>query len=259
LALSSIAVREFEEKDLPQITALYEDVSVRNPHFVRNNAFVIQFMNQFSVSEHKAFVTEKDGRLTGFVMVSVTIEQDGFKQGNILELQVKDSSSLLALVNAASDYCNLNDVDAIIAVAPPVPYTNKVFESWVKFDTGVMMTKTLAPAPLLEVLLSNERIRSLYAREKIAFHIGTDLVNIEITPTKAHVFQIGKTQNEAGARVFMSHDVFLKLVLGQLNPYAAYVKRKVKVKSAKNTFALLRLLSLIRIDRHFFASLSDRM
>jgi putative sterol carrier protein len=176
-----------------------------------------------------------------------------------VELQVKDVSSLRALIDAASGYCTLNDVDAIVAVAPLLPETDEIFENWVKFDTGVMMTKALSPAPLLEALLSSERTRSLYAGKKIAFHIGADLVNVEITPIKANVFQASKTQNESVAQVFMSLDVFLKLALRQLNPFSGYLKGKVKVKGARNPFSLLKLLSLMGIDKHFFTSLADRM
>lgn len=251
--------RDFREEDLPQIIGLYEHASIENPHFVRNEAFLNHFMTNLVVNRGGVFVTEKDGRITGFVIVSVTVEQGGLKQGNIVELQVKDGSSLRALVDAASDYCTLHDVDAIIAVAPLLPETNAIFKNWVKFDTGVMMTKTLSPAPLLEALLSSERTRSLYTGEKIAFHIGEDLINVEIAPTKAQIFQTGEKQDKSVAQVFMSPEVFLKLVLGQLNPYAAYLERKVKVKAARNTFSLLKLLFLIRIDKHFFTSLADRM
>jgi len=252
-------VRDFREEDLPQVIELYEHASIKNPHFVRNEAFLNYFMTHLSVNKGGVFVTETDGRITGFVIVSVTMEQGGLKQGNIVELQVKDVSSLPALVHAASDYCTQNDVDAIVAVAPLLPEANAVFKNWVKFDTGVMMAKTLSPAPLLEALLSSERTRSLYAGEKIAFHIGADLINVEITPTKAHIFQTGRKQDKSVAQVFMSPEVFLKLALGQLNPYTAYINRKLKLKGAKNTFSLLKLLFSMRLHAHFFTSLADRM
>jgi putative sterol carrier protein len=258
LAQSS-KVRDFREEDLPEIIELCEQALIKNPHFTRSEASLSHFLINLGHSRSKAFVTEEDGGVTGFVIISITMEQGGLKQGNILELQVKDGSSLSALVNAASDYCNLNNVDAIVTVAPLMPETNNAFKNWLKFDTGVMMTKTLSPAPLLEVLLSSKRTRSLYAGEKISFHIGEDLINVEITPTKAYILQTGEKQDKSVAQVFMSPKVFLKLTLGQLNPYTAYISRKLKLKGAKNTFLLLKLLFLMRLHPHFFTSLTDRM
>jgi hypothetical protein len=216
-------------------------------------------MNYLHANRRSAFVTEKDGKLTGFAIVSISMELGGLKQGSILELQGEDLPSMRLLVQAALDHCKLNDVDSIVAVPPALPKSNEVFRDWLKFDTGVMMAKSLSPEPWLRALLSSERTRSLYAGKKIVFHIGTDIISTEMTPTEVHFLQASWKQGKAFAHVFMSPEVFLKLILGQLNPYTAYLNRKVKIRGVKNTIPLLKLLYLMRVNAAFFTSLADRM
>lgn len=254
-----MTARIFKQEDLPQVIELYDHTSGEDPHFVRDEASVKYLLTCISSNKGSTFVTEANGELTGFAIVSVGMEQAGLKQGNIVELRARDATSMRALVQAALEHCNQNEVDSVIVVPPDLPETNEVFKDWLKFDTGVMMAKALSPAPLLKALLSRERTRSLYAGKKITFHIGEDVVNIEITATEVNVLQTGEKQDKAFAHVFMSPDVFLRLVLGQLNPYTSYLNRKVKVKGAKNTLSLLRLLYLMRVEAHFFTSLADRM
>ena len=256
---SSVTTRDFKRGDLPQVVELYNCASIKNPHFVRNGAFLNHFMNYPNANKDGAFVTEVDGKITGFVAVSVTMEQGGLKQGNIIEFHVKDATSAHALLQVAVEYCKLRDVDSIILVAPPLVETKEVLNDWLKFDTGVMMAKILSPVPLLKAWLSSERTRNLYAGKKVSFHIGADVVNVEITPKEINVFQTDGKQDKAVAQVFMSPEVFLRILLGQLNPYVAYLNGKVKVRGAKNTLSILRLLYLIKVDAPFFTSLADRM
>jgi putative sterol carrier protein len=253
-----MTARSFRREDMPQVIELYKCTAIKAPHFARNGAFLDQFAKYPSTNKG-AFVTEVGGRITGFALVSLTMEQGSLKQGNITELQVEDITSMRTLLAAAVAYCKLSDVDLIVLVAPPLLETKNVLKDWLRFDTGVMMVKTLSPMPLIKVLLSSERTRKLYAGKKIAFHIGADIVNVEITPNEVNVSQATAEHDKAFASVFVSPEVFLRIVLGQLNPYTAYLNRKVKIKGARSTLSVLRLFCLMRVTAPFFTGLSDRM
>lgn len=243
-------MRTYRQEDLPYLIRLYNHTLAGRPHFIRDENFLRYFMHCPGVDEDSIFVASVDDQITGFAILSVTIEEGGLRQGNIIELQAKDVSSIYTLIQAALDYCNGKDVDTIVVVPPPLPQVNVVFKDWLKLETGVMMAKTLSLSSLLQALLSNEEIRKSYVGKKIVFHIGEEIVEVG---------DIDRKPEEAAILVIMSPQTFLKIVFGQVNPYVAYLTRRIRVRGVRNTLPILKLLCMIKLHTPLYVSLADRM
>jgi putative sterol carrier protein len=202
------------------------------------------------VNEDSIFVASVNDQIRGLAILSITTEEAGLRQGNIIELQAKDVSSMQVLIQAALNYCNGKDVDTIVVVPPRLPGANMAFKDWLKLETGVMMAKTLSLSSLLHVLLSNEEIRNSYVGKKIVFHIGEEIVEVG---------DIGSESEERAILVIMSPQTFLKIIFGQVSPCVAYLTRRVKVRGVRDTLPIIRLLRMMKLPTPLNVSLADRM
>ncbi len=236
---------------MPNLIRLYRHTLAGSPHFFRDENFLRYFMHCPGVDEDSIFVASINHQIIGLAILSITTEEGGLRQGNVIELQVKDVSSMNALIQATLDYCDGKDVDTIVVVPPPhLPLADIVSEDWMKLETGVMMAKTLSPSSLLQALLSNEKTRNSYAGKKIVFHIGEEIVEIG---------DIDSETQEAAALVIMSPRIFLKIIFGQVNPYVAYLTGRISVRGVRNTLSILKLLCMMRLPTPLYASFADRM
>jgi len=254
-----VSVRTLAEADMPRIARLYETVSVENPHFVRSQPFLKYFVHHPEVDAGGVFVAEENDDVTGFGIVSITVDQGGLKQANIIEIKSKDARSVQALIEAIMEYCRAQDVDALIVAPPPLPEIDEIMKDWLKLDTGVMMGKSLNLSPLILALLSTGVIRSAYPGGRIVFRVGTETVEASI-PVE-NVQSSGKVnKTEASViQVSMSQRVFLQTILGQLNPLAGFLTGKIRINGLLNVPSALKLLGLMIIHEPFYTSLADRM
>ena len=215
-------------------------------------------MNYQGVDEEGIFVVQTTDEITGFAIVSITEEME-LRQGKILELQVKDASSMCALIREALNYCKSRDVDTVILVPPPLEAADEILKDWIKFETGVMMTRTLSISSLLHALFSNEEIRNSYVKRRIVFHVGNEIVEVKITPRLVEVNNLDKEPKEADMLVSLSPQTLLKIIFCRANPYLAYLTRRVRVRSMRNTLRTLKLLNMMKLAIPLHVSLVDRM
>jgi putative sterol carrier protein len=162
------------------------------------------------------------------------------------------------LIRTIEDYCRKKDVDAIVLVAPTQPGTEEVLKDWLRFDTGVMMAKQLSLPSLIRALLSAKKIRSSYAGKQVAFHIGDEILNARITLERVYVSGSNDKSGKA-TLIRMSSHTFLRIVLGQLNPYTAFVTRRIRIREPRNIVPMLKLLYMMRIAQPIYTSLADRL
>lgn len=259
MAPSSPFVRDFQQIDSKHLIGLYDRSLAENVHFIRKEHFLKYFMQFPGVNGDSVFVAEMNGDITGLAIVSVTTEIGGLRQGSIIELLARDLLSMRALIRAAVDFCNLKDVDLIVAVPPPLPGADVIFEDWSKFETNVMMTTILSLSSLLQPLLSSEKIRTVYARKKVVFQVGRETVEARIG---SRTIEIGKIKGElrhADILVSASPQSFLRIIFGQLNPYVAYLSRRIRIRGVKNALPMLKLLRMMQLTKPFYTSLADRL
>lgn len=256
---SDVTVRNFREEDLAQVVSLYAEHFAESPGFVRSEEFLKHFMHYPGVDKNSVFVTEVNSKITGFAVVSVTSEQGGLIQGNVIELKINHASSMHVLIHTIEEYCKKKDVDTIVLVAPTQPGTEEVLKDWLKLDTGVMMAKELSLPPLLRALLSAKKIRNSYAGKQVAFHIGDEKLNARITLEQIYVSDSNRKSEKAVTRIQMSSHTFLRIVLGQLNPYTAFVTGRIRIRDTRNIVPMLRLLYMMRIAQPIYTSLADRL
>jgi len=204
------------------------------------------------VNEDSIFVASVNDQIRGLAILSITTEEGGLKQGNIMELQAQDVSSVHVLIQATLNYCKGKDVDTIVVVPPRLPGANVVFKDWLKLNTGVMMAKALSLSSLLQALLSNEKIRIFFVgkKKKIAFQIGDDIIKVG---------NIDGGTKEPAILVIMSPQTFLKIVFGQVSPYMAYLTRRVRVRGVRNALPIVKLLCMMKLSIPLYVSLADRI
>jgi hypothetical protein len=258
LALSDSTVRNFRQGDLPFLKRLYKNVSTKSFHFVRDESFLRYFMDYPGVDKQGIFVVQGTNEITGFAIVSVT-EEMGLRQGKILELQVNDAFSMRALIRVALDYCKHRDVDTVMVVPPLLEEPNEILKDWIKFETGVMMTRILSVPSVLKALLSSEEIRNSYAKLRIVFHVGDEIVEAKITPELVEVNPLDSEPEEADLLVRLSFQTLLKIVFHRANPYLGYLTGRIRVRVMRNTLRLLKLLNMMRLTTPLHVSLLDRM
>lgn len=243
-------MRTYKQEDLPNLIGLYNHNSAGIPYFIRDENFLRHFMHCPGVDENSIFVASVDDQITGLAILSITTGEGGLRQGNILELQTKDDSSIHSLIQATLNYCNGKDVDMIAVVPPRVPLANMAFKDWLKLEPGVMMAKTLSSSSLLQTLLSNEEIRNSYAGKKIVFHIGEEIVEFG---------DINRKTKESAIVVVMSLQTLHEIIFGQASPYVAYLKKRIRVQGVRNTISILRLLRMMKLPTPIYLSLVERM
>ena len=251
-------VRSCGQEDVSHFMELYEHTFVENPHFVRNENFLRYFMQYPGVDKDGVLVAEVKSEIMGLAVVSIT-QVGGLRQGNIIELLAKDATSLRALIRAVLDYCKRKDVDSIVLVPPPTRVADEILKDWIKFETNVMMTKILSFSSLLQASFSSEKIKEFYAGQKFLFQVGQETVEIKITSKKIDVSGVESRKRDETIWVSMSPQTFLKIIFDQMNPYVAYLTRRVKVQSVKNTRLILKLLRMMQLTKPFYTSLADRL
>lgn len=258
MALSDLTVRNFEKEDLPFLMGLYKNLSTNSFHFTRDENFLKYFMDYPGVDGEGIFVVQTADEITGFAIVSITDEM-GLRQGKILELQVIDAFSMRALIREALKYCKSKDVDTVIVVPPPLRAEDEILKDWIKFETGVMMTRTLSVSSVLEALFSGEEIRNSCVNRRIVFHVGDEIVEVRITPRLVEVNTLDNEPKEADMLVSLSPQTLLKIVFCRANPYIAYLTGRVKVRVMRNTLRILKILDMMKLDILLHVSLADRM
>lgn len=252
-------MRNFQQKDFDHVIGLHNRLMVDIPHFVRNQDFMKYLMKQHGVNEDSVFIAETNGQISGFAIVALTKEIRGLKQGNIIELLVRDSLSMRALIRAAVNFCNARNVDLVVVVPPPSLAADGIFKDWTKFETNVMMTKILSLSSLLQGLLSGEKIRTTCAGTRVVFQVGRESVEARISSQKVDISKIKGQPKHARMLVSASPQTFLRVVFGQLNPYVAYFTGRVRVRGVKDTRFLLKLVSMMQVTAPFYTSLADRL
>ena len=258
MAQSDLIVRNCEQEYLSHFMELYEHALVESLHFVRNENFLKYFLQYPGVSKDGVLVAEVTGEIMALAVVSIT-EIGELRQGNIIELLAKDAASMRALIRAVLNYCKRKKVDSIALVLPPSRASDDVFKDWIKFETNVMMAKILSISSLLQALFSNEKIKAFYAGRKIGFQVGQETVEIKITSETIDVSDVKSKKGDETIWVSVSPQTFLKIIFGQMNPYIAYLTRRVRVQSVKNTLLILKLLRMMQLTTPFYTSLADRL
>lgn len=254
------AVRIFKLEDMPDVIKLYDQSQATNPHFVRDENFLSYFIHYPGAEEDSIFVASVNEEITGLAILSITTEKGGFRQGKIIELQAKDVSSANVLIQRCLNYCNSKNVDMIVVVPPPWLEEAMTLKDWLRFETGVMMVKTLSILSLLQSLLSSEKIRNAYAGERIGFKIGDEVIEIKKTSKLAEVSDIANRKpEEITVWVIMSPITFLQIIFGQVNPYIAYLTRRIKVKGVLCALPVLKLLRVMKLSAPIYVSLADMM
>ena len=243
-------VQTYRQGHLSRLIKLYNHTLADTPHFIRDEDFLKYFMQCLGVNKDSIFVASVDDQITGLVIISITTENSGLKQGNIIELQAKDLPSTQALIQVALNFCKDKDVDMIVVVPLPLPKINAVFKDWLKLETGAMMAKALSISSLIRASLSNQEIRDSYEGKKIVFHIGEEIEKFG---------DITSESEKTAILITMSQQTFLKIIFGQVNPYVAYLTRKVKIHPMQNIFPILKLLRRMKMPTSLYVSLIDRI
>lgn len=217
-------------------------------------------MNYPGVDKDGVFVVEANGEVSGLAIISITEEEEGeFTQANILELQARDSSSMYALIREVVNYSKSQDVDSILLVPPPEVVMEEDLRDWMKLETNVMMTKIVSLSPLLQALLSDKKIRENYAGKELAFQVGPEIAQAKIFSQRVDISIREREPDDPDISVSMSPQTFLGIIFGQINPYVAYLLGRIGIRDFRNTFRMLKLLGLMKLNGPLHASLIERL
>jgi len=256
LVPSRLIIRNYAEGDLSKILDLYNSTSNNNPSFSRDEHFIRYCARYPGVSEDSIFVAVENENIYGLAIVSISNVGD-LKQGNIIELVGRDSSSLELLLQTAEDYCIGKDVDMIATAEPANVDISNVFFKWIRFERTVMMCRPLSILPLVHALLNREEIKNCFAGKQFFFTINTETIQITVKSGDVEVFQLDMSAIRGPLSVVMSSEVFLQISFGTLNPYMAYLTRRLQIKRPRSIPIILRLLRVITLDSPWSTALVD--
>lgn len=237
---------------------MYHSISNKSLHYARDEQ-VLRYLTRYpGVNEDGIFIAEENQEITGLSIVAIT-QLGELRQGNIIELQAKDALSLDSLVRTALNYCEGKDLD-VTMVAPPVRLDlEKTFSGWRKFETSVMMCKLLSALPLIKALFDNKGITNSYSGKRIVFYIGSETIEVEITPESVRVTKGNSNDNKAAISVTMSGEVLLALAFGITNSYRALLTKQLRIGRLRDAPFILKLLSKIKLNMPLFLALGDRI
>lgn len=239
---------------------MYHSISNKSLHYARDEQ-VLRYLTRYpGVNEDGIFIAEENQEITGLSIVAIT-QLGELRQGNIIELQAKDAPSLDSLVRTALNYCEGKYLD-VTMVAPPVRLDlEKTFSGWRKFETSVMMCKLLSALPLIKALFDNKGITNSYSGKRIVFYIGSETIEVEITPESVRVAKgnSNSNNNKAAISVTMSGEVLLALAFGITNSYRALLTKQLRIGRLRDAPFILKLLSKIKLNMPLFLALGDRI
>lgn len=250
-------MRNYHEDDIKGLIDLYNSSPIKGAYFVRNESFLRHFIRYPGV-EDGILVAEKDGGIEGIAIVSMGDKKD-LNEGKIVELRAKNASTTGLLIQKALQYCRDKGAD-IVFVRPPIHEdTGKVFDSWIKVDSGVMMLKPLSLLPLLKALLDAELVKKNYIGKSLVFILDEELIGVEVAADGVQIGQLNGTFRKSAIVVAMSSKTALEILFGWTSPYTAYLARRLKIRGLGNVLGVLRLLCSLRIKAPWNVALIDEV
>ena len=258
MVASKVHIRNCTEGDLPKILGLYKSTLSKSPCFARDESLLRYFTHYPGVSGDSIFVAVENEGIVGLAIASITSDGD-LRQGSIIELQATDTSCLDSLVQAAFNYCAGKDVDIMVAVPPVHLDKGKVFTGWLEFKRTVMMCKPLSILPLLQVLVDTEKMRKSYAGKELLFMVDSEIIRIRVSADRAEAVQVNTACSKLGILLVMSSKTLLEIAFGVVNPYTAYVTRRVRIQRLRDAPKVMKLLRILRLDMPWSVALVDSM
>lgn len=250
-------MRNYHEDDVAGVIGLYDSTPIKGPFLVRNESFFRHFIRHPGV-HNGVFVAEKDGEIEGIAIVPIS-EKEDLIEAKIIELRARNPLITDLLVQRALQYCHDKRAD-IVYIRPPIyEGVDKIFERWIKVDSGIMMAKALSVLPILKPLLDTDLVRKQYAGKSLLFVFDEEIIRVEVSSNAINAAVIDKVPQNPHIVVRMSSKTFLEIVFGRANPLIAYLARKIEVRGLKNTLGILKLLHSIRTRASWNVALVDEV
>ncbi len=251
-------VRKYREGDLKSVIELYESSMIDCIHLFANKSFFEYFMQFPGVLDDGILVSEADGKITGFEIITITHQRD-IKIGSIIVFLAANPQVGKMLLESAEIYCLDQKVDLIMAVPPP--HLSKAFdgENWSKFEPSVLIAKGVKLAPLLDALLSRKPdLKKILGDKTIIFSLEDELIQISTRKGRLGAEKLEK-ETENNPMIVIDKRVLLNIIFGQTNPLFEYVRGKFSVKNKKDLLLILRFLGKMELKDPILTSLADRI
>jgi len=259
LRQSEIRIRSCSESDLDEIIKLYKFQNLRYAYLDRDRDFIKYYFKHPDVRADSAFVSVKDSQITGFAIIAVTVEED-VKYGNVIEFQAIDSQSADKLLQKIEEYCNKEDVDAIMIVPPPHLQKAVSLKRWVSFSPNILLSKCVSPSNLLKFLFTcNNKLKKRVREKSVVLRIDGVAYEIKSVGDSIEIMRLRETAKNKLVIDLSSQDL-TKMVFGRLNIInimLGIITRKIRVSSIRNIGFLTKLLNDLKITDAVYISLGD--
>lgn len=236
-----------EEDDLERVLSLYDSNPRSFPVLTRDRDFFKHFTTYPGVEPGGIFISESDGKINGVVIVAIN-EEEGLREGQITELWVASDLAAKMLSEKAFEYCCDKSADIVSARPLMNDDIGKIFSGWLKIESGVMMVKPLCLTPLIEALVGSRNIikKSLLGK-RLVIVFEEEIIEINAVIETVSVSRLDEIPPHSDILVRISARTFLEIIFGLTNPWAAYLRGRVKIKGIGNVSSVLRFLSSIKI------------
>ncbi|MHA1705030.1 MAG: hypothetical protein ACTSUX_03010 [Promethearchaeota archaeon] len=250
-------IRTYNNEDLHKIQKLYKFMLSKTTYFIRDKSFLKYLMKYPGVNKNGIFVSEEDGDITGFAIVSISDEGD-IKIGSIIEFIVKDIKTALAMLKTIENYCKRKNVDVIMSST--VPNLPRSLNGWYKVNAGVIIAKPIKIDSLLEKVIDKTKLISSFKNsiKKVILNIDNKLVEINFATKPVKIRKINKVEEDT-LMITTSSQELIQIIFNKKNPMLSLLFGKVRVNRIKNSFHVLKILSMLRIMAPIYLSLSDNV
>ncbi len=242
-----------ENEDLNSVIELYK---FHNPFFERRKEFFQYILCSPAVHKDGIFVSLFDDTVDGFLIVSIN-EDRGILVGEIIELFAICVISILELIQTAESYCLERGADIIYLRINIDSREYSILDKWVKYESSAIMAKPLSVYNILESILDIDILYELYTDRTILFVIDEEAIKVCVSSNSFNLTYSNIETNISDVFVAMTSKTFFGIIFGPINPYRAYITRKITIHGVPNSFKILKLLRCIKINVYGRIMLSD--
>ncbi len=254
-----MVIENYRPEHLPGILRLYVYTLAGSVHFLRNQDFLEYIMQHPNVSENSIFVAITNNEITGLAVLSVSNEYA--KLGTIIEFQVKDSLSMIALVQKAEQYCIDNGIYRLIVVPSASLLKCSILKEWTRIQpgTGTLIAKPVSFVSLFRSVFCKNELQKSFSGKVIVFHIGDEIINIEVTPGNVRVNENDFVSEKNVIRIILSPKFFVKIIFCRANLLFALLTSKIRVNGIRKIPLTLKLLNMLKLTNSVYVSMADRI
>ena len=256
---SNLIIQHYRPEHLPGILRLYNYTLAGSAHFFRNQDFLKYVMQHPDIKENSIFVAITNNEITGLAILSISNEYT--KIGTIIELQAKDSLSMIALVQKAEQYCIDNDVDRLIVVPSPSLPRCPILKDWtrVQTGTGIMVARAVSFVSLIRSISCKKELQQAFSGKAIILHVDDEIVNMKVTQDNVLVNENDFVSEKNVIRISLSSKLFVKIIFCKANLLFALLTGKIRANGIRKIPLTLKLLNMLKLTDSVYVSVADRI